>query len=130
MFQDFKIERIRDFDEALCEEINSHIEHCTSDMHNRAGVDKERKVTIELTFKPVSEQGHLIDAHVRGTVKSSIPPAKSKVHVLAADRRRPKALVYQSMDPDNPRQRSLDEIEEEMAKRENGVVPIRKASGD
>lgn len=90
--------------EAMCQALA----RCEADMHDRPGVKGARKLTLEITFKPVmGEDGDLDGADVTCQVKESIPRRSSRAYAMRADKRG--GLFFNEHAPENPNQRTLDE---------------------
>ena len=90
------------FKRALC--------RVNEDLIDRPGVSAAREINITLRLTPeVGESGHLANVDIEAELKLKVPCVRTNTIKgrTAPDGR----LVYNDLSPDDPMQRTLDEIE-------------------
>jgi hypothetical protein len=92
------------------------MERIVFDLSDRAGVEKERSVTLKVTLSPeADERGDLAHVDVNVEIKSAIPSQRTRT-VVARVVNGENTLLYNDLSPDQPRQRTIDQ---ELARKEN-----------
>jgi hypothetical protein len=93
------------------EAMNQALKRIASDMDDRPGDDRPRKITLEIAAIPVvAEGGDAEGCKIQIQVKESLPTRKSKVYDMGL--RRGGMVVFQPMALDNHMQTPLEFGEE------------------
>ena len=83
-----------------------HVQRAALDCDNRPGDKAARKVTLEVTLKPVTDQnGNLADVQVQIKASSSVPKHQTKLYSMAAGRNG--RLLFNPDSTDNVNQGTL-----------------------
>lgn len=84
------------------------VRRCEDDCRDRPSVDRDRKVQLTCSFRPVvdSNTGELESCNVDFEINDNIPKRRSKVYNMKAART---GLLFNEMSPDEIRQGTLDE---------------------
>ncbi len=84
------------------------VERARADCFDRPGVDKSRKVTLEITLTPVPDESRrdLDSVDVGFQIKDTIPGRESKTFNMRAT---PTGLLFNELSPDEAAQITIDD---------------------
>lgn len=81
------------------------------DLADRAGDDRDRSITIKLSFKPIAdERGNFVEARMEGDVNVKLPNRRTASHSVGIDTEQG-AIVFNDHAPENVRQGTLDQVQ-------------------
>ncbi len=89
--------------------IDAAIREAVGDLDDRGEDEKPRKVTIEITLKRMDNG--LIESHVEACAKVPRRRTATTVGRVAGNGGKGMGLLFQSQVPDDPDQRTIDELE-------------------
>lgn len=91
------------------------------DLADRATVNKSRTLTVTVSLTPIAgERGELDDVDVDIQLTEKVPARQTKVYRMSAEHG---ALFFNEESPDNPDQRTLDELAP------GAAPPLRRVGG-
>jgi len=80
------------------------------DCLDRPGETATREVTLKTQVVPVAEQdGDVVDASIEFVIQTKLPPRKTAARPMLASRNG--QLFFSELSPDDPRQRTIDDVE-------------------
>jgi hypothetical protein len=103
----FELGSLATIDEGrIAESFMQALRRCEADCKDRPTLRKDRKVTLEVTLVPVSDdRSELVEVLVQFEIKDAQPIRSSKVYHMNAGRG---GLFYNDLSPEDARQLTLD----------------------
>ena len=114
MLHEFTLDKIHLMDGGrVAVAFDQAIGRALADCHDRPGVAKPRKVSMEVTLIPVCDDGFCDSVDVQFSFKDGMPARSSKAYNLGVRKRgadKQLQLVFNDLSLDNANQRTIDEL--------------------
>lgn len=109
--QELKLASLADFEDGRVAAVfDRHLRAAIADCEDRPSDKKPRLVTLTLAVLPVTLQdGSLVDVAIEARAAGKIPPHRSRT--VACSVKHGGRVLFNGLSPDDPHQRTIDEIE-------------------
>lgn len=99
-------ENIKDIDHGrIAIAVNHALRQVYLDIQDRPNLPRERKVGIEISLKPITDGGALVEIEAKFKISAKRPEQSSVAYRMKESR---DGMTFQTDAPDNPHQNTLD----------------------